>query len=340
MSRLQKRRVVFSLYPIFFLIFALSISLPGQEMPPSLEESASEPIKYVGKQQTDARYHHGGLRHVVGVHRYQAFRANREQPPEINSRTGWTYNHQPYLCYWNNQFYLQYLSNQFTEHLTPGRTMLMTSTDGRDWLNPEILFPEYSLPAIDYTHPESGKTYHLPEGTKAVMHQRMGFYITKDKRLFTLGFYSYCPVSRIGPNNGHGLGRVVREIYKDGSYGPIYFIRFNRHAGWNEKNTNYPFYKASTDKDFVKGCEELLANKLVTLQWWEEDRAEDGFFTIEPSEFEPKAFQLFSSARRCNCRRLENPDFSAQSRQWQKLDGFNPFEITYDLWRKNLDTTN
>ncbi len=30
-----------------------------------------------------------------------------------------------------NQFYLQYLSNQYTEHLVPGRTMIMSSKDGR-----------------------------------------------------------------------------------------------------------------------------------------------------------------------------------------------------------------
>ncbi|MHC4648452.1 MAG: hypothetical protein ACYTBJ_23585 [Planctomycetota bacterium] len=263
------------------------------KMPPPIAESAAEPIKYVGEQQTDKRYHHGGLRHVVGVHRYQAFRANREHAPEIGSRSGWTYSHQPYLCYWNNQFYLQYLSNQYTEHLTPGRTLLMTSKDGRHWSNPEIIFPEYALPEINYVHPESGKRYRVAKGAKAVMHQRMGFYITSDGRLLTLAFYSYCPITRIGPNNGQGLGRVVREVHKDGTYGPIHFIRYNRHAGWNESNTDYPFYKDSPDKGFVKACDELLNNTLVTLQWWEEDRAQDGFYTIKPGDSEPKAFNFF-----------------------------------------------
>ncbi len=280
-------------YVLVVVSFVLALSATAQKMPPSLEESAKEPIKYVGEQQTDKRFHHGGLRHVVGVHRYQAFRANRAYPPEVGSRTGWTYSHQPYLCYWNNNFYLQYLGNQFTEHLTPGRTMLMTSKNGRNWFNPEIIFPEYALPEITYTDPESGKKYPVPEGTIAVMHQRMGFYISSNNRLLTLAFYSYCPTSRIGPNKGHGLGRVVREIYKDGTYGPIYFIRYNRHAGWNEDNTNFPFYKNSPDKGFIQACDELLGNKLVTVQWWEEDRAEDGFFTIKPGQYEPKAFSFF-----------------------------------------------
>ena len=169
----------------------------------------------------------------------------------------------------------------------------MTSKNGRDWLNPEIVFPEYALPEINYTHPQSGETYHLPAGTKALMHQRMGFYVTSDDRLLTLAFYSFCPISRIGPNNGQGPGRVVREIHRNGTYGPIYFIRYNRHAGWNESNTSYPFYKKSPDKGFVTACDELLNNKLITLQWWEEDRAEDGFFTIKPDDHEPKAFNFY-----------------------------------------------
>jgi len=283
----------YSSVPSLLFMISLCVSLQAQNMPPSMKKSAKEPVKYVGTEQTDIHYHHGGLRHAVGVHRYQAFRANREHPSEIGSRTGWTYSHQPYLCYWNNQFYLQYLSNQYTEHLAPGRTLLMTSKNGRDWLNPEVIFPEYDLPEINYVHPGSGKTYYLPPGSKAVMHQRMGFYITSDNRLLTLAFYSFSPITRIGPNNGQGIGRVVREIYKDGSYGPVYFIRYNRHAGWNENNTNYPLYRESKDKGFVKACVELLNNKLITLQWWEEDRGEDDFYTIKPGEYEPKAFNFY-----------------------------------------------
>jgi len=281
--------------PLLFVItcFIYAGAVNAQEMPPNIDQTKSEPIKYIGEQQTDPRYHHGGLRHAVGVHRYQALRANREFPPEIGSRTGWTYNHQPYLCYWNDKFYLEYLSNQYTEHLAPGRTLLMTSKDGREWSHPEIIFPEYSLPEINYTHPETGKVYNLPAGTKSVMHQRMGFYVTSDNRLLVSAFYSYCPVTRIGPNNGQGLGRVIREIYKDGTFGPIYFIRHNRHAGWNESNTNYPFYKESKDIGFVAACDELLNNKLITLQWWEEDRANDGFYTIQPGELQPKAFDFY-----------------------------------------------
>ena len=84
----------------------------------------------------------------------------------------------------------------------------------------------------------------------------------------------------------------MREIYKNGKLGPIYFIRYNRHAGWNETNTRYPFYTQSKAKNFVAACDALLKDKLMTLPWWEEDRATDGFFTIELNGAEPKAFSF------------------------------------------------
>jgi hypothetical protein len=86
------------------------------------------------------------------------------------------------------------------------------------------------------------------------------------------------------------LGRVIREVYADGSFGPIYFIRYNRHAGWNEGNTNFPFYKTSEDIGFIEACEALLADKLITLQWWEEDRGKDGFYVIDPGDVENADF--------------------------------------------------
>ncbi|UCE04396.1 MAG: hypothetical protein JSW07_12255, partial [bacterium] len=251
----------------FIIILFISCSFAfSQKMPPSIEASAKEPVKYIGKDQPDKRFHHGGLPHAVGVHRYQAFRANRSYPPE-GGMVGYTYNHAPMLCYWNGTFYLQYLNNLKEEHNPLGTTLILISKNGRDWTNPQVLFPIYLLPEIYY------QEFHVPEGMPSVMHQRMGFCDAQNGRLLTIGFYSYCPTPRVGPNLGQGLGRVVREIYKDGNLGPIYFIRYNRHAGWNETNTKYPFYKTSPDKGFIDACDALLADELMTLQWWEMDRA-------------------------------------------------------------------
>jgi hypothetical protein len=282
----SKRRWAESVTILSELCLFIPLTVRGAQttMPPPIAESAAEPVRYVGKEQTDKRFYDGALRHAVGVHKSQAIRANRTCPPE-GGTTGWTYNHQPYLAFWRDRFYLQYLSTPKSEHVPPGRTLLLTSPNGRDWSNPQVIFPEYALPEIKHADGS------LPAGTPAVMHQRMGFFVAPNGRLLTLGFYSFCtdPLPQKGPNKGQGLGRVVREIHADNTFGPIYFIRYNRHAGWNETNTSYSFYKTSPDVGFVEACDALLNDKLMTLQWWEEDRATDGFYTLQLDKAEPKA---------------------------------------------------
>lgn len=275
-----------SIKKILSLLTALLVCLTvfSQKMPPSVKKSLAEPIIYSEGLQPDAKYFDGGLPHAVGVHNYQAFRANRVNPTEQGSKTGWTYNHQPYLSYWNNKFYLEYLSGEFQEHTPPTRVLLMTSENGKDWSDPEVIFPIYDLPEI-----KTDKGY-LPEGTKAVMHQRMGFYVAPNGKLLASAFYSYCLTPRHSPNAGQGIGRVVREVKEDGTYGPIYFIRYNTHNNYNETNTNFPFYKNSEDSEFIEACESLLNDKLVSLQWWEEDRAKDGFYVVDPGDVEGAAY--------------------------------------------------
>lgn len=260
-----------------FLTTACVAQFKTHQMPPSVEKSDEEPIRYTGEIKTDPQYYDGGLPHAVGSQHYQVFRANRKDPDEPGV-IGWTYNHQPYLAYWNNQFYLLFLSGLVQEHTPPTRMHLITSRDGLQWEKPVVIFPEYDLPEIDY------KGQIIPAGTEAVMHQRMGFYKAPNGKLLASGFYGYSATPRRSPNAGNGLGRVIREIHKDGSFGPVYFIRYNRHAGWNESNTDFPFYKTSDDKAFIEACDSLLADPLVIMQWWEEDRADDGFYPIDPSE--------------------------------------------------------
>ena len=104
----------------------------------------------------------------------------------------------------------------------------------------------------------------------------MGFYIAPNGRLLVLAFYGHTE----DPFHEGGIGRVVREAYRDGTYGPIYFIRYSSHTKWNESNTSYPFYTKSDDKGFVDACNALLADKLKTMQWWDEDQGLDGFYSI------------------------------------------------------------
>ena len=276
-------------------LFALSLF---PLMPVSSAADLEEAVRYVGSLQPDPLWHHGGVPPAVGVHRYQALRANRTRPPE-GGEAGWTYNHAPMLAYWQGRFWLEYVTNLVEEHHVPGRTGMLSSADGRNWTNPKVAFPVISLPEIN-PPPRYFNGEHLPvvpAGTASIMHQRMGWYVAPSGRLLMLGFYSYCPSIRWGPNRGQGLGRVVREISADGSVGPIYFLRYNRDAGWNEKNTSFPFYSSSTDAGFVAACNALLADKLMTLQWWEEDRATDGFFTLPlPPGTEPKALSYYRRA--------------------------------------------
>jgi hypothetical protein len=249
---------------------------------------AQDTVHYVGQTLSNVDYHHGQLSPAVGVHNIQVFRANRENS-ELAGGTNWTYNHAPMLAYWNNTFYLQYLSNPVGEHVPPGQTLLLTSKDGYNWSKPTIIFPPYKVP-------DGWKKEGRPEVAKdlyAVMHQRMGFFVAKNKRLLTLAFYGIVMGPKDDPNDGNGIGRVVREIYPDGKFGPIYFIRNN--SSWNNGNTgrvksDYPFYTSSKDKGFVEACNELLANPLMMQQWIEEADRNDPLISLKK---DVKAFSYY-----------------------------------------------
>lgn len=224
----------------------------------------NEPVRYVGGVTADPSIHDGRLRWAIGVENRQTLRANRTHP-EVADSFGWTYNHAPNLAYRNGLFYQQYLSNPVNEHESPGHTLIVTSKDGRNWNMPQVAFPPYKAPA----------GVSIPEGYKGYMvHQRMGFYVAPNGRFLTVGFYGHTEK----PFGKGGIGRVIREIYKDGSFGPIYFIRYSSYNNWNESNTSYPFYTKSTDTGFVAAGNALLADKLMNFQWLDEDSGNDDFY--------------------------------------------------------------
>lgn len=258
MKLLKAAAKIFLFSVLIFSIAQTSLAQTG---------SINEPVRYIGGVTIDPNVHESRLRYAIGVESRQTVRVNRTQP-ELNEGYGWTYNHASNLAYWDGKFYQQFLSNPVDEHIPPGHTLLTTSSDGRNWEKPKVIFPHYEPPA----------GVKIPEGsTGYMMHQRMGFYISSNNRLLTVAFYGHSE----DPFMEGGIGRVVREIYKDGSMGPIYFIRYSSHMNWNESNTSYPFYATSEDKGFVTICNELLKDKLKTLQWWDEDRGLDGFYSIK-----------------------------------------------------------
>lgn len=249
----------------FSILFAAALLLPG--ISNAQTGGPAEPVRYVGGEVANPNFHDGALRYAVGTENIQTMRANRTHPDQADGY-GWTYNHASNLAYWNGKFYQQYLSGVADEHIAPVQTLLITSSDGRNWGKPKVVFPPYKAP----------EGVQIPKGsTGYMMHQRMGFYVAPDGRLLVLGFYGHTE----DPFKEGGIGRVVREVYKDGSYGPIYFLRYSSHAHWSETNTSYPFYKKSSDAGFVNACEALLKDKLKTLQWWDEDRGLDGFYSIK-----------------------------------------------------------
>lgn len=235
----------------------------------SIRLSAQDTVRYTGETLSNVDYHHGQLTPAVGTHNIQVFRANREHP-ELAFGHGFTYNHQPFLAYWNDTYYLQFLSNPIGEHIGEGTTSLQTSKDGYTWTGPKEVFPRYLVPR-DFSKP--GRTDKAGSELYAVMHQRMGFFVSKNGRLLTSGYYGVAMDAEDSPNDGNGIGRVIREIYKDGSFGPIYFIRFNK--SFKSKKAAYPLYSKSKDKAFVEACEELLATPLMMQQWVEEADRDD-----------------------------------------------------------------
>ena len=242
---------------------------------------AQDTVRYIGSTLSNVDYHHGQLSPAIGVHNIQTMRANRA---DKNNTTSWTYNHAPMLAYWSNNFYLEYLSNPVGEHIAPGQTLLQSSRDGYSWSAPVVIFPPYRIPD---GFVKTGKT-DTARNSYAVMHQRMGFYISRAKRFFALAYYGIALAKGDDPNDGNGIGRVIREVKPDGSFGPIYFLRYN-HL-FNEKNTTYPFYKTSADKGLVAACDEILNTPLLMMQTVEEADRND---PLIPLQKDFKAFNYY-----------------------------------------------
>ncbi len=230
----------------------------------------------------DVRFQDGALPHAVGTHCFQVVRACREVSRSVDG-FGWTYNHAAMIAYWRGHFYVDYLSDPVSEHVPPSQTLIARSKDGARWTKPVVLFPPASVLSAPYIGPK--KELLTKELVECVMHQRMSFFVSSDDRLLATGFYGIAPDHTIAPNNGYGAGRVVREVYEDFTFSPIYFLRFNEKGGYTRENTgNYPHYTESGDPGFVKACDELLSNRLVTQQMWEEERLDKEFFTQPGAE--------------------------------------------------------
>lgn len=243
-------------------LLALGTSLQAQDL-----------ARYSGKTLANPNRHDGALSPVVGVHNIQVMRANREHPSQLSNDT-WTYNHQPMMAWWQGRFYLHYLCDPAEEHVPPSRTVLQTSADGYTWTPPQVLFPELQVPD-GFKKPNRDET---AQGLVAIMHQRVGWYVSQAGRLYALGNYGVAFDRKDDPNDGNGLGRVIREVKQDGSFGPIYFIYLN-HTYKNFK-TAWPFY-TKADKATRQAVDEILANPRYRMQWVEEADRNDPLIPLQ-----------------------------------------------------------
>lgn len=230
------------------------------------QTTTTDRIHYTGTELSNPNHHDGQLSPVVGVHNIQTMRANREYPA-VENGNGWTYNHQPMMAYWKGRFYMHYLADPVDEHVPPSQTFLQTSADGYIWTSPQILFPNLRVP-------DGFKKPNRDEQAKdldAIMHQRVGFYVSKEGRLLAIGNYGVAFDRKDDPNDGNGIGRVVREIKEDGSFGDIYFIYYNHtFTDKMKKASDWKYFEKSRDKGFVRACREILANPRYMMQWVEE----------------------------------------------------------------------
>src|SRR5574344_311031 len=158
------------------------------------------------------------------------------------------------------------------------------SDDGYNWTSQRILFPEYHVPDGFKKEGVDGEAHNLI----AVMHQRQGFYISHDNHLFALGTYGVCMNKKDHNNDGNGIGRVIREIRQDGSFGPIYFIYYNH--GFCPENTDFPHWMKG-NKFLRRACEEIYNNPRMLMGWVEEANRGD---SILPVHQEYKAYNDYT----------------------------------------------
>lgn len=258
---------------------------------PRLIAGGAPQVRYTGHTLSNPYLHDGGLSPVVGTHCIQVMRANRSKTDDAHCQ-GWTYNHQPMLAHWNGRFFLHFLSDPASEHIPPSVTWFTSSADGYHWETPRILFPEYPVPDGFIKAGDS----IAATGTKAVMHQRVGWYVSSKQtgsRLLAMGNYGICLYPKDDPNDGNGIGRVVREIFADGTLGPIYFLYLNhdfsdkgvrggrRTAGSTAWPIEYPYFTAAKDKQFRAACQEILDNPLYRMQWVEEADRHDPLLPLD-----------------------------------------------------------
>ncbi len=253
----------------------------------------------------DIRFTDGALPHAMGVTNTQIMRSS-QNPSYAPEGRGWTYAHAAMLGYWQGELMVQYLANARSEHEGDSSAFLIRSKDGVHFTKPVEIFPSIDVPTAPYNG-EGKEILKRKERTNCVIHHRMAFFRASNGKMLAMTHYGIVPMDpRLGefppkgsvntcdmtdimlvmPGSGYGVGRAIREIRDDFSFGPIYFLRYGSSGGYTRENTDvFPYYEDSDDEGFKDACHELLNHRIATQQWWEEERCdESGFFTLTGGE--------------------------------------------------------
>ena len=242
----------------------------------------AEIVRTSGNRDVAGQRHDGGLRPVVGVHEYALFRPTKSTvsnagPLDGHAVYNTTFNHHPFLTYWNNRFWATFIaydgksSNSATE--ATKRLRLQWSDDGRTW-----------------NHADAADIFPTPRAT----HQRCAFYIASNGKLLVTTWYS-----QNGEAGRGGVGsRLVREILGANSFGTIYTLKQNVNGA---SNAGYPMFTTSADTAFKAAAQELLDDPLQQQSRWEEDRDTSHAQIYDEAidtqyDHEAKAFQWYRLA--------------------------------------------
>ena len=183
---------------------------------------------YTDEFQPVCDFHHGMVRPVCGVHMKQIVRANRKHP-EWADNSDATYRHAPDITFINGRFYVQYICSPKDEHEPGGFCMLAVLDRDLDPVEYRVSFPTYRVPECRITD-YKGIVHEFDGNTFAFPHQRMSFFRSSTGRHLILSFYGSSPEKWMTNWDNYGIGRLVREIRADGTFGDIYFILPNYQA--------------------------------------------------------------------------------------------------------------
>ncbi len=206
---------------------------------------AGEPLRILGTNLGDTSVSHGGLPPAVGVASYQVMRASRRHP-ELSDGFGYTYHHSPDLLFWNERFHVAWKSNPKDEDVPPGHILWTTSRNGVDWEFPRLLFP----------------TIEVGDGRATEWGARSYLRLASNGRLLAVaGFRDEVVVAF-----------AVREIHRDGRFGPIYWIFRDPERATRAHDGLLPVYTESGDLGFVAACQETLRDRLFLEQAYDYGR--------------------------------------------------------------------